>query len=96
MWQKKDLWGSDVSADRSAAALAEHVFSAIAGMECGSKLVGQTYDGTSVMSVELNGVQAKVQEQYPCASFVHCCAHVLNLVLSQACSSLKVFFFFPI
>lgn len=80
---------SDVSADRTATALAEHVFAMVAEMECGHKLVGQTYDGAAVMSGHLNGLQAKVRERYPCASFVHCCAHVLNLVLSQACSTIK-------
>jgi len=48
------------------------------------------------MSGELNGVQAKVKEHAPDAIFIHCYAHRLNLVLSQAASSnakCNVFFF---
>ena len=39
------------------------------------------------MSSELNGVQAKVKDHAPDAIFIHCYAHRLNLVLSQAASS---------
>uniref|UniRef100_A0A0L8I0V0 HAT C-terminal dimerisation domain-containing protein n=1 Tax=Octopus bimaculoides TaxID=37653 RepID=A0A0L8I0V0_OCTBM len=62
----------DVSADRSANALAEH-----------------TNDGTATMAGQLNGLQAKVRKKYECAIFIHCCAHILNLVLSQSCSAMK-------
>ena len=41
------------------------------------------------MAGELNGLQAKVREKHESAIFVHCCAHVLNLVLSQAFSARK-------
>jgi len=48
------------------------------------------------MSGELNGVQAKVKEHAPDAIFIHCYAHRLNLVLSQAASSnAKCNVFFP-
>ena len=36
------------------------------------------------MSGEFNGVQAKIKEFVPDAIFIHCYAHKLNLVLSQA------------
>ena len=55
----------------------------------------QTYDGASVMSGHIGGVQTLMRQQYPFAYFVHCAAHRLNLVLSQAVSSIspvKVFF----
>ena len=48
------------------------------------------------MSSELKGVQAKVKEHAPDAIFIHCYAHRLNLILSQAASSnakCDVFFF---
>ena len=48
------------------------------------KLVTQTYDGASVMSSELNGVQAKIKEDVPKAMFLHWYAHKLNLVLSHS------------
>ena len=41
------------------------------------------------MAGELNGLQAKVRAKHESALFVRCCAHVLNLVLSQACSARK-------
>jgi len=39
------------------------------------------------MSGELNGVQAKVKEHAPDVIFIHCYAHRLNLLLSQAAFS---------
>ncbi|CAI9720695.1 finger MYM-type 1-like [Octopus vulgaris] len=50
---------SDVSADRSANALSEHVFKCIETWECGNKLIAQTYDGAATMAGQLNGLQAK-------------------------------------
>ncbi|CAI9741255.1 finger MYM-type 1-like [Octopus vulgaris] len=50
---------SDVSADRSANALSEHVFKCIETWECGNKLIAQTYDGAAIMAGQLNGLQAK-------------------------------------
>ena len=55
----------------------------------------QTYDGASVMSGHINGVQAIVRQEYPFADFVHCAAHRLNHVLCQSASSIspvKIFF----
>lgn len=51
-----------------------------------SCLVGQGYDGASVMSAG-NGVQGKVRAQYPKAIYIHCRAHVLNLAISSGCTS---------
>jgi hypothetical protein len=45
------------------------------------KLVNQGYDGASVMSGQYTGVQAHVREFAPYAVYVHCYAHILNLVL---------------
>ena len=59
------------------------------------ELIMQTYDGASVMSGHINGVQAIVRQEYPFAHFVHCAAHRLNLVLCQSASSIssvKLFF----
>ena len=41
------------------------------------------------MAGELNGLQAKVRAKHESAIIIHCCAHVLNLVLSQAYSARK-------
>lgn len=50
------------------------------------KVIGQTYDGASVMSGSSNGVQSIIETHYPSAEFVHCHAHQLNLVLMKASS----------
>ena len=55
----------------------------------------QTYDGASVMSGHISGVQSLVREDYPFASFFHCAAHRLNLLLCHSASSIplvRVFF----
>ena len=44
-------------------------------------MVSKGYDGASVMSGHCSGVQQRVREVAPHAIYVHCHAHVLNLVL---------------
>ena len=44
-------------------------------------IVSQGYDGASVMSGRCAGVQQKICEVVPHATYVHCYAHCLNLVL---------------
>lgn len=59
------------------------------------KLIAQTYDGASVMSGNINGVQAKIKHHYPNAQYVHCYAHQLNLVMTNAASinrNVQIFF----
>ena len=51
----------------------------------------QTYDGATVMSGHIAGVQALVRQEYPFAFFFHCAAHRLNLVLCQSASSVSSF-----
>ena len=76
---------NDVSENKSASVISTLVLDHIKNFaDCGNKLVAQTYDGAAAMSSELNGVQGKVKSVYPQALFVHCYAHVLNLVLSQS------------
>ncbi|XP_032822781.2 uncharacterized protein LOC116949509 [Petromyzon marinus] len=41
-------------------------------------------DGASVMASDVNGVQAKIKEKEPEATFTHCYGHKLNLVLSHS------------
>lgn len=57
-------------------------------LDC-SQLVSQGYDGASVMSGRCAGVQAKVREFAPNAIYIHCYAHVLNLVLVDSCKSVS-------
>lgn len=48
-------------------------------------LRGQGYDGAAAMSGKYNGVQAHIKKIYPQALYVHCSAHILNLVVSKSC-----------
>lgn len=80
---------TNVSEDRSASALAQHVFSILTEYDCEKKLIAQTYDGAAVMAGEHRGLQVRVREKCPQAVFVHCYAHRLNLVLSQSVSYIK-------
>lgn len=43
-------------------------------------MVGQAYDGASVMSSKHSGVQSRIKEVARHAFYVHCNAHSLNLV----------------
>ena len=44
-------------------------------------IVSQGYDGASVMSGKNTGVQKRIAEIVPQAIYIHCFAHILNLVL---------------
>jgi hypothetical protein len=39
-------------------------------------IVAQSYDGASVMSGHLGGVQSKIKQQFPCAIYIHCMAQI--------------------
>lgn len=85
----------DVSADRSAQAVFDLLNSKLTEFNYSNKLVAQCYDGASVMSGHLNGVQSKVKEIAPQAIFVHCLAHRVNLIIKQSTSSVsecRIFF----
>lgn len=56
-------------------------------------IIGQSYDGASLMSGSVGGVQTKFRQSHPSASqavYVHCMAHKLNLVIIDMCKHLKV------
>ena len=78
--KKAFLEFDDVSDDRRASAIGQCVLGILQKFNSVEKLVAQTYDG-SVMSSELNRVQAEIKENVPEAMFLHCYAHKLNLVL---------------
>lgn len=85
----------DVSSGRTAEHLFTFLNTKFNNFNIKNKLVAQTYDGASVMSGEVNGLQAKVKSIAPQAIFTHCYAHAFNLVLSGACYSIqqvKIFF----
>lgn len=49
------------------------------------KMRGQGYDGAANMSGKYRGVQARVKERVPEATYTHCKAHNLNLCIIHAC-----------
>ncbi|KAJ8915784.1 hypothetical protein NQ315_004596 [Exocentrus adspersus] len=64
-------------------------------MDKPEKLISQSYDGASVMSGGQSNVQTLIKRDYKYAFYVHCYAHSLNLILSQAASQnqdVRVFF----
>ncbi|KAL6599039.1 hypothetical protein ACP70R_045903 [Stipagrostis hirtigluma subsp. patula] len=46
-----------------------------------SQIRGQGYDGASNMKGEINGLKALIMTESPCAYYIHCFAHQLQLVL---------------
>ena len=72
----------DVSSDRSAPAISSVVkqILRIYGDTLKDKLIMQTYDGASVMSGHISGVQRLLREEYPFAYFFHCATRQLHLV----------------
>ena len=87
----------NVSSDRTAPAISSIVKDVLIhyGDSVLNKLIMQTYDGASVMSGHISGVQTLVRGDYPFAYFFHCTAHCINLVLYQSASSIplvRVFF----
>jgi len=55
------------------------------------KCISQSYDGASVMSSSINGVQIKIRElsKNKCP-YIHCYAHRLNLVLVDVAKSVEI------
>ena len=49
---------------------------------------GQCYDGASNMSGVKSGLQARVLEQEPRAQYVHCTAHLMNLIVQDVAQSI--------
>ena len=68
----------DVSTDITAATLTGVIKCILNQHKCitDNKLIMQTYDGASVMSGHIGGVQALICQQYAFAYFVHCAVHI--------------------
>ena len=70
------------AATLSAESLTKYILKALTRYDLNPQLmVSQGYDGASIMSGHCSGVQQRVREVAPYAVYVHCHAHVLNLVL---------------
>ena len=55
-----------------------------------SMLRGQAYDEASNMSGQYKNCAAIIQRKYPKALYSHCCSHVLNLAVVNACDCIQV------
>lgn len=83
----------DVSKGQNAKNIVEAIYAYFEGQKISlqnTHIVAQSYDGASVMSGNMNGVQAKIKEHHPAAVYTHCMAHRLNLVVVDTCKSIKV------
>ena len=80
----------DVNSDRCAVAISDAVRSILSryGESLKEKVMLQTYDGASVMSGQIGGLQTLIRDEYLFAFFFHCAAHRLSLVLCQSASTL--------
>ncbi len=80
---RESLLHIEVAQHLDAAALTEKIIQKLQhyGLDYKNDLVGQAYDGVSVMSGKNSGVQARIRKEAPLAFYVHCTAHCLNLVL---------------
>ena len=85
-----------LATDLTAESLATYLLNTLSEYQLDpANIVSQGYDGASVMSGRCSGVQQRVRQVAPTAIYVHCCAHVLNLVLvacAKVVRSAKEFF----
>lgn len=73
-----------------AAALTSYIYEVLAKMGLNiADSVSQCYDGASVMSGSLTGVQTRILQDHLRAIYIHCHAHQLNLALVDCCRSLS-------
>ena len=75
----------NVFLDRSAESLANTILPYLQKLGIHGIMVGQSYDGASVMSGVNNGVQKIIRDTHEYAVYVHCLAHRVDLVLVTAC-----------
>ena len=62
----------------------------VMGLDYRNKLIGQGYDGASVMSGKHKGVAVLIQAEAPLAMYIHCHAHRLNLALVDCFKAVDV------
>ena len=87
--QERFLGFTDVSKDRTALGLFNHVTAFLKDYNCENKLIAQTYDGAAVMAGEVSGLNKRIQDVFPSAIFIHCYSHSLNLTLQQSVANIK-------
>ena len=53
-------------------------------------IVGCSFDGAANMSGQDNGLQAQLKKDNANVQYIHCCAHALNLVMTNCTECCKV------
>ena len=53
-------------------------------------LRGQGYDGSGSMAGIRKGASSIILQEYPLATYIHCCSHILNLSIASSCSHVLV------
>ncbi|CAI6362872.1 unnamed protein product [Macrosiphum euphorbiae] len=80
----------DCSQSRDAESLKNIIINELKQLEIADiPIVAQTYDGASVMSGAVGGLQTKIREKYPTAVYFHCAAHKLALVVTDTCKNIR-------
>ena len=79
------FWGFEETADPSVSELENKILGSITknGLDI-SKCHGQCYDGAANMSGVYWRVLARIREKETLATYVHCMAHNMNLVINDA------------
>ncbi|CAH0563144.1 unnamed protein product [Brassicogethes aeneus] len=89
--EKRFLSFINCSNSRDAQSLANIIFDFLEKSSLGDiPIVGQSYDGASVMSGKHKGLQALIKEKHPSVIYTHCLAHKLNLVVVDACTKVSL------
>jgi hypothetical protein len=84
---REDFLNFQSADDLCAAGLFNQIMNTLTSLKLDLKnLVGQAYDGATTMSGHVSGVQTRIREAAPLATYVHCSSHVLNLVLNTGSS----------
>ncbi|CAF3907768.1 unnamed protein product, partial [Rotaria sp. Silwood1] len=92
---KEDFIGFISITDNSAKGLSEHIISFLqsVGLDL-AYLRGQEYNGCTVMSGDISGVQKLILDIAPKALYVHCASHSLDLAICDACDDRYIQLFF--
>ena len=86
----EEFVGFNFAESINAEAIAQYITELLSKIGVDIKLcMAQSYDGASVMSGHVSGVQKSIKDYSEWALYVHCYAHRLNLIVVDCCKSVK-------